>query len=516
MDEKGKNEKNSVSNIPRREFIGKVGLAGATAYGLTGFTGSQAMGKSKNVRISKNAIQQRIAFDVWPNDTRNEPVTDAWPSMVFDEKTKDGIRRALDVQAEAGYNIVDLAGIMGGHSWPMDIISATSKDKDAFFSDFVKLCHQRDMQFIFAVGIYSWGFDEIIKNDPEVSGPNPQHPNPHALCASREKSWEWQKKVIDFLMQYEADGYHLESGDLHICSCEDCLKIAHVAYPPEVEPGREGWIGLVDYHCRINKRSAQYIRSKKPDALLVSVMGNWADAINVYDFTQKDVADMADLVEHIDCLYDQGHNQPYVRPQFRPGVIKKLGGKYGTSGGTRVYPPQNTARDQWFLPYTMRTGTSIKKLHAMGGNGVMYYQGPVINPGVEANIDFGGRLMCNVDRDLNDVLSESLEHLYKPKKVASLKKLVSSFRRTEDGFYDAWPGETKSNPRRPAEIYIAAAFNDKRFFDDKSRGTYRAVLIAVQKDLGEIENDFTDDGRIVRIQTCIGNVIKQIETIGYV
>jgi hypothetical protein len=202
-------------------------------------------------------------------------------------------------------------------------------------------------------------------------------------------------------------------------------------------------------------------------------------------------------------------------PDQRPGVIKKLRGKYGTSGGTWVYPPQNTPRDQWFLPYTMRTGRSIKELYDLGGKGVMYYQGPVINPGVEVNMDFGGRLMCDLYKNLDDVLSETLKHLYKPKKVKSLTKLVGVFKRVEDGFYNSWSEETKKKPRGPGEIFIAGAFGDKRFFDsDKSRGAYRAILVDVQKDLSAIENDFNDGGRIKRIQVCVGNVIKEIEKIG--
>jgi len=495
-----------TAGISRREFMGGA-IAAAAAYSLGNPAKLAAMANINGFQFGRKKIQQRIAFDVWPNDTRNEHTNDSWPSLIFDDKTKDGIKRALDVQAAAGYNIVDLAGILGGYSWPLDIVSAASKEKDKFFAEFIKLCHQRDMKYIFAVGVYSWGFDDIIKTDPEVRGPNPMYPNPHAMCASREKSWEWQKKVIDFLMHYGADGYHLESGDLHICSCDDCRKIAYCT---------DKWYGLVDYHCRINKRTAEYIHSKNRNALLVSVMGNWADAFKIHNFTEKDVADMVSLSKHIDCLYDQGHNQPYIMPSQRPGIIKKLHGKYGTSGGTWVYPPQNTPRDQWFLPYTTRTGQAIKELHQMGGKGVMYYQGPVINPGVEVNIDFGGRMMCDLDREVNDVLTESLEKLYKPKKTDSLKKLVSVFNRTEDGFYDNWKPELQMKPRgKPGEVFIAGAFTDDRFFDKTGKGVYRNILIEVQKDLSAIENDFNDDGRIKRIQTCVGNAIKEIERAGY-
>ena len=42
----------------------------------------------------------------------------------------------------------------------------------------------------------------------------------------------------------------------------------------------------------------------------------------------------------------------------------------------------------------------IGQLFAQGGRGVMFYQGPITNPGVEVNVAVGGRLMCNVGRSI--------------------------------------------------------------------------------------------------------------------
>jgi len=49
----------------------------------------------------------------------------------------------------------------------------------------------------------------------------------------------------------------------------------------------------------------------------------------------------------------------------------------------------------------------------------MYYQGPVVNPSTELNIAFGGRIMTEVEKSIDEVLAETLESLYRPKNGAA-------------------------------------------------------------------------------------------------
>src|SRR5262249_12842667 len=131
-------------------------------------------------------------------------------------------------------------------------------------------------------------------------------------------------------------------------------------------------------------------------------------------FTEEEKTYLVELSKSVDCLFDQGHRGTYIPQGDWPGFIQRLHCAYGTSGGIWVYPPQRWERSRWFLPYALRTGKHIKELYAAGGRGAMYYQGPVVNPSTELNVAFGGRIMNNVGKSLEEVLAETLESLYRP------------------------------------------------------------------------------------------------------
>jgi hypothetical protein len=54
------------------------------------------------------------------------------------------------------------------------------------------------------------------------------------------------------------------------------------------------------------------------------------------------------------------------------------------------------------------------------------------------NIAFGGRIMTNPRADLQGVLQDVIEKLYKPKNRAALAKLAVIYRRAEDGYFENW------------------------------------------------------------------------------
>lgn len=172
-------------SVDRREFL----KAGALS-GLGLLAGSAALGAGRAdaaANDGKKEYVDRIAFDVWLNDVRLESSPlENWPSGVFDDVTVESILRALDVQAESGYNIVDLAGFFATYSLPVDIRSAVDPDRRRRIDRIVRAAHARGVKLIiFPSGVYSWGFDEIIRQNPVLKGSNR-----HAMCASREESFE--------------------------------------------------------------------------------------------------------------------------------------------------------------------------------------------------------------------------------------------------------------------------------------------------------------------------------------
>ena len=500
-------------DMNRRKF-----LSVTSAAGVSWAAAMPARSRGATPETEKAAYKYRIAFDVWINDVRNEAMPlENWPYGVFDDKTVDSIVRALDLQAEVGYTIVDLAGFWTTYGWPVDINSVADKDRVRRVNQILRAVHERKMKVItFPCGIMNWGFDEIIRHDPAVRSDDKHNMNP-----LREESWKWAYKVFDFVADnYDIDGFHLESADQGRCRTKECM---------------EKWPNDAAYHSYVTGRMAEYIRRKHPGKVVIAtIMGFGARGARWgKTFTEEEKAHVVKLSRTVDCLIDQGHWGTYVSQADWPEFIKRLHCAYGTSGGLWLYPNQRWHRSRWFLPYAMRTGKHIKELYDAGGRGVMYYQGPVMNPSTEVNIAFGGRLMNNAGRNLEEVLAEVLELLYKPKNPAAHRKLVDIFQRAEDVYFGQWnakrflehegvPGQQKRP--QPGNLRLAPPFGASPgpatylmdpFLDTEGRRAYKAGLVSLLKDIFNVEQHFSDNGRLGRIKDAIEHTLMTINNIAF-
>ena len=503
-----------LEDMKRRQFLG---VASALGAGLLASRCSTPQKQGTGPVDGERAYKHRFAFDVWINDVRNEAMPlENWPYGVLDDKTVDGLVRALDVQSEAGYNAIDIAGLLSTYAWPVDIKSVATADRNRRVNKILKAAHERNMKVIcFPAGIMSWGFDEIIKHDPAV-----RTDSPHLMNPLREESWGWTRKVFDFMIDnYEIDGIHLEAADQGRCNTQECL---------------EKWPNDVAYYSYQTARVADYIRAKRPELILTAILLGWGSWGK--DFTDEEKDRLVELSRSVDCMFDQGHRQTYIPQEKRREFIQRLHCDYGTSGGIWVYPPQRWERSRWFLPYTIRTGNHIKELYEDGGRGIMYYQGPTLNPSTEVNIAFGGRIMSDTGKDVGEVLAEVLESLYRPKTTAAHRQLVDIFQRAENVYFDQWPdakileyGGHTIIPKRitppPGEVHLTtllgvspgpATYLTEPFLDTEGRIAYKEGLVSILKDISKIENDFRDEGRIKRIQKCISNALVDVNTIGMV
>ena len=425
-------------SISRRGFLTTASLTGAGL--LAGIGIAKARPTLARLALGKQAFTDRMGFGAWINDVRTSPLPfDSWPPVQLDDIAERSLIQTMDLQAQSGYNKFDVFGLFAAFGWPVDIVSAVDKERDRRVRRILRAARERGLKLIYGLGVYSWGFDKIIEHDPAVKGPNV-----HAMCGSKEESWQWQKKVIDFIMRYDFDGYHLEASDLGRCTCGECMK---------------RWPVPATYYNVITGRTADYIRKQAPDKYIAAITISWADWNK--GFTEADKDGLVELSRKVDSILDQGHHGTYIKAPDRKAFIQRLHCRYGTSGGFWVYPPFRCDRLRWFLPYTRTTGTHIKELYADGGRTVLYYQGPVNNPGVEVNIAFGGRIMSDVTRKVEDVLAEVLDDLYRPRTPEALKKLVRIFQLAEDAYcgnldYDADGIHLKGLPAYPGpgELHI--------------------------------------------------------------
>lgn len=455
------------------------------------------------------SYKYRIAFGAWINDMRNENLPlQNWPAPELDEETVNSLIKTMDIQSQAGFNMLDAWGLFATYGYPPDIESVfLDKDRRVLIDRVFKAADERNIKILFGMGLFTWGYDKIIEYDPEVRGVDPSgNPHPHALCGSKEKAWGYVEKIIDSaLSNYNFGGVHLESADLGWCSCPECA----------------GKYGVVGYNVRLNIHAGNYIRSKYPDKVITAIPINWLPTTDGrWHFTDGEKDHLVELSRHIDCLMDQGWNQPFIQDGERKDFIRRLYSDYGTSGGLWLYPDTRWDRSSYFLPYVKRTGDAIKRHYDDGARGCMFYQGPVNNPGTEANIAAGGRILSNITRSINDVLEEVLELYYKPKNENALLKLVDIFLRAEDGYFSHWSNERLAHP--PGEFKLSTLWGTspgaglylmEPYLDADGRQSYKQILLEILKDLAEIKGEFQDNGRLLKIKRGITITLNLINTI---
>jgi hypothetical protein len=114
----------------RREFLerGSIGAALLTAGApLSSIAGA---GEENTGAPKLEPYKYRIAFGAWLNDLRMRPLPlENWPAPQFDDESVESAIRAMDVQAEAGFDRLDVWGLFATYGWPPDIVSALDADR---------------------------------------------------------------------------------------------------------------------------------------------------------------------------------------------------------------------------------------------------------------------------------------------------------------------------------------------------------------------------------------------------
>src|SRR6185503_9261353 len=157
--------------MDRRDFlrvVGTVGAAGAVSLGAADPAHPKA-GPPEPADRDARGYSYRIAFGAWINDMRQEPLPlENWPAPQLDDASLEGAIRAMDVQAAAGFQLLDVWGLFATYGWPRDIASALTDDRRRRIETLLAAARERDMGLSLGLGTYSWGYDRIIAEDPEV------------------------------------------------------------------------------------------------------------------------------------------------------------------------------------------------------------------------------------------------------------------------------------------------------------------------------------------------------------
>ncbi len=358
----------------------------------------------------------RIAYGCWLNDSRTEPIVcEEWPSIRIDEETLSSLDKTMKFIKEAGYEYFDVFGLITNNRWTNDIVSTVNEERKALVRQAIDIIHKHGLKLIYGLGVYSWGFEDIVATNAAVRGTSRQ-----VMCASSAEAEKIMQRVVDFVdTTFEIDGYHLEAADQGRCHCDQCQKYSDI-----------------EYYNRINMLVATYIREKYPEkTLLVNSSGylRWGDV-----FDQGQLEALRPLGEVIDVFIDVGSHGIFVAEEDRPEFIKKFGASFGTANGFWIYPPQRWDRLRWFIPHFQQNIEHLGRLYQHGGRSCELYLSPLTNPGVEFTFLCNGLFLQDPSRPLDSIVREAVERLYNPQDEAEAKEIAHLFVEGERLFFDSY------------------------------------------------------------------------------
>jgi hypothetical protein len=345
----------------------------------------------------------------WLRDLASEPTPhDRWPCIRWDDQLLADQIRYLDVQAELGMTYNLAWGYFIDRSWPapFDPKRVIDAPRRAYLKAFADAAHQRGLKILSGMGIYSWGFDEVIKQSPGVSSGHQ-----HAMCVFSAEAWDWQRRVLDFVMdpQWGIDGISMQSADQGRCGCERCSKLS----PAE-------------HHAILLVRSAEHVRAGRPDWLIGQASwGLRVDQPEEFKFLQA-ISQAVDYMIEVRELSAQAGR--------RPEICRMLQCAFGSVGGVFVEPPQHWERLRWFAPCGLGSARALVNLWQDGGRAVEYFYRPFANPVEELSWRTGAKILIAPNTTPEAALREALTAVYEVS-GSQLDALTDWFTRGEDAYF---------------------------------------------------------------------------------
>jgi hypothetical protein len=305
--------------------------------------------------------------------------------MRLDDALLRDYSETFDLMRQLDLENLCVWGLYVSRAWPADLASAVPVGRGRNVEKLIGAAHAKGIRVLSGLGVYSWGFDEILRAHPHL-----MKGNGHAMCGSQEESWEWMRRVIDFVFtRFPIDGVSMQSADQGRCPCDRCRRYSDT-----------------EYHARLNIRCARYIRSRWPNKT-VAVSG-WGMRFE----DPESLPHLAALGGDIDYLIDVRDSSRRRDPGLRKRLIQALPCAFGTLGGPQVEPPQHWSRDRWFLPTIRAAGTHLEELYRDGGQACEWFYHILANPGCEITTWVAGRTLADPGTSWQKHLAASIEAIY--------------------------------------------------------------------------------------------------------
>ena len=392
-----------ANSVSRRKLL-KVASLGAAGTGLVHAGLSVHDAESSYARaVPEGGSAQGNAFDYrlllgWINDNSTRPLLGKrWPITEVDEQTVSDYQSFLTTVRDYGYNGITLWGLYASHAWPVPLKSAFEPGRRRLIDRILNEADKLGIRVLYGLGVYSWGFEEIIKYDPTTARKEGrmawgtfQPDNGVAMCYHSESARRWMREIVDLCVnEAGTQGFGFQSGDLGRCFCSQCRLLSDN-----------------DYHSRVINETAEYIKRRYPKQILG--LSAWGVDLG------GGATGLREITSHLDFLTDVTDQSARKGQAYRRSLTASLSCAVGSLGGAVIVPPQRWARDRWFLPHAEMTGRSIRSLHDDGGRAFEFFMGPMANPQFDLMTRFVGLQLSNPGQSTEQSLSLVVESLFAP------------------------------------------------------------------------------------------------------
>jgi hypothetical protein len=408
-----------------------------------------------------------------------------WPAIPLDDELLKDYQETIDFLHRSGLNEITAWGFFTNSVWEPQIEKTIDTARKARVQEMIAYAHGKGIKILCGLGVYSWGFNKIIKEHPEIQCPC----NEEVMDFAKPESWIWQQKVLDYLIDnFDFDGFSMQSADRGRCKCGEYEKLTDL-----------------QYHAILDQKVVEYIRSKKKH-YIIGISG-WGMNFG----NPEDLASIVKMTRNVDYLIDVEETALKAGADYRKKLIKAIAPcKYGNTSTPNIEPIQALPRDQYFVPIFMRSCQRLKEIYNQGGRACETYVRTRGNIGDEVTIEVIAKILNNPGKDIHTALKEVIQMIFEPQDKNSLTTLTNIFEKAEDAYFTNVTGEKEviqlmpRNLTSPKSQYLIA-------MDPDSRNNYKETFKSISTRITEIKSKVRNQDKYNQLLTCVNNVLVEIQ-----
>lgn len=452
----------------------------------------------------KGAKMMRIDHRIltsWVQDVSRKPAMGRrWPITDFDLSLLEDYCLLIDFAREYGYTGIVAWGLFVGHDWPVELDNCLTGEKHALLKQLFEYADKRGITLYVGLGVYSWGFEKIIRENPVLSqgeyvkswGQMTKNRG-DVMCYHQPEARVWMRKIIDYIVDtVDAPAFQLQPFDKGRCMCVKCRMMSDA-----------------EYFSALMYETADYIKSRWPSKT-VGVSG-WGMHYNSFD----DIHHVRRMAEKVDYISDVTNSCRDMGQAFRQKFIREIPCAFGDSAGGSVTPPQTWEKLRWFFPHIGYNADSIRSSAADGARVIEVFAAPLKNPSSRFSLAALGEILIDPNITNFAAAQNAAKAIYDVSDEDA-KAIAQVMLETEESYFTSISPDHKGDvlferldavfPSCP--IYLTKASKEGLL-------TYRDSLLRAYEKMNEIKNGYRQNacGESIFDDTlnAILNAVNEVE-----